>query len=305
MHYTQMKRSVGIAVLFLIGLLVSFIVFIILEKDYLEPRYTFHFVVNDASAVSVGTPLTYSGFTIGMIDEIELLKSGEAQMSFSLSKKDRHWIRKNTELTIKRPLVGSSHIEISPSDASSPILEANAFVKVKLSNDINDIIERLEPIVYKATNIVNNIDKITTYLADEDSDLLQSIQNINRITYKIAHDDSLLTSLTGDRNATQSVIASLAHLAEVLQEVAHISASLDDKIVDPTSATINDLDSIMKDIQSKLRLLHGTVKEIGRYKTQLSQARKKISATIHKSNQVVNRVDTILGGSSDQKVELP
>jgi ABC-type transporter Mla subunit MlaD len=312
MQYREMKRSVGVAVLLLITLVVAFIGFIIKEKGYLEPNFSYYFVVDDASSISRGTPLNYSGFTIGMVQEIILLDSGKAQMSFKLSEKNSRWIRQNTVLRLKRPLIGSTYIEISPMDANASALEPNSFVKVEMSNDINDIIERLEPIVKKATDIMDNIHQITSYLANEDSELLQSIKHINQITHKVASNDALLTSLTGDQNATQSVIESLEHLSQILanlekisQDFVLVSASLDPKIVDPASKAIKDVGRIMKDIRQKLRLLHGTVAQIGKYKKELGDARKKISSTIHKSNKVINQVDSIFGGSSDQKVELP
>lgn len=312
MQYREMKRSVAIAVLSLIFLILGFAVFIIKEKGYFEPNYTYYFIVNDASSIKRGTPLNYSGFTIGVIKKIELLDSGQAQMSFELNEKNRRWIRNNTVLTIKRPLIGTSYIEISRIDPNIALLEPNSFVMVDMSNDINDIIERLEPVVNKATTILDNIEKITSYLASKDSALFKSIENLNQITHKIAQNDSLLTSLTGDRNATQNIIASLDHLNEILrnvetisQDFAKISGSLDPKIIDPSSKAIGDVGKIMQDIRHKLRLLHGTISEIGKYKKELGDARKKISSTINKSNKVMNRVDSLLGGTNNQKVELP
>ncbi|MBN2824962.1 MAG: MCE family protein, partial [Campylobacterales bacterium] len=254
MQYTEMKRSVGIAVLLLITLVLSFVIFIVKEKGYLEPRYTYHFIVDDASSLQVNTPLNYSGFTISMIQDIELLQSGKAQMSFELTEKNRHWIRQNTVLTIKRPLIGSPYIEISPIDPNSPILEATEGVlNVKLSNDINDIIERLEPVVNKAVDILDNLDKIMAMLANEESELVQSIQNINTITRKFANNDALLTSITGDKNATKNVIDAMDNLGNILENVekitydfAQISGSLDSDIVQPSSNVLHDMEKIMK-----------------------------------------------------------
>jgi len=312
MQYTEMKRSVGVAILLLITLVIAFIGFIVKEKGYLEPSHSYHFIVDDASSLSRGTPLNYSGFTVALINDIKLLESGKAQMSFELSQRNQRWIRDNTVLTVKRPLIGSSYIVISPIDMNASILQPNGFLKVDMSNDINDIIERLEPIVQKATHTIDNITKITDYLADDKSDLIQSIHNINQITYKLANNDSLLTSLTGDSNATQNFIISLNHLSKILtnlekisQDFATISGSLDPKIITPSSHAIKDVGRIMKDIRGKLRLLHGTIKEVGRYKHELKNIRHEISSGIHKSNKIINKVDRILGGNSNQKVELP
>ncbi len=313
MQYTQMKRSVGVAVLLLITLVVVFVGFIAKEKGYLEPRHTYHFIVDDASALKVNTPLNYSGFTISSIQNIELLESGKAQMSFELTHKNRHWIRHNTILTIKRPLIGSPYIEISPIDAQSPILEStDGALNVKLSNDINDIIDRLEPVVNKAIDILDNLDKIMEMLASEQSDLVQSIHNINTITQKFSNNEALLTSMTGDENATQNIIEALGSLNTILHNVekithefAKMSTTLEGDIVKPSAYVLRDTQKITQDIRHKLYKLDGTVEEIGKYKHELGDMRKKISSTIHKSNQIINRVDVFTGGNNAQKVELP
>ncbi len=306
-----MKRAVGLAMVALVLLVLFSLVFIISEKRYFEPRVSYYFIVDDASELSVGTPLNYSGLAVGMIDTIELTDTGRARMSFSLTEANRKWITEETVLTVKRPLIGSTYIEISPIGKAA-LLSPERPIEVKMSDDINDIIERLEPVVKKATTVLDNFETITNYLVSEDSELVSGLKNFNAITGKLAQSDSFLTSLTGDANATKNFINAINRLSVILDNIEKISRDLsqmsgtfEQKIIDPGSQTIRDIDAIMKDIRSKLTILHGLVEEIGGSKREFRLIKREISVGIQKTNKIINKIDRTLGTTPKSKVELP
>lgn len=304
MQYNKMKLSVGIFVLTLF-ITVSTLLYTVLEnKGTFDKRYKYHFTTDSAAFFSVGMPLKFSGFDIGVIDNISLKDDGTVNMTFSVSQKNRRWLTQGSVLMTIKPLIGSPHIEIY-SAIDNKLLETNSELIMLESDDINDMISKLEPAIEKIIKIINNVDAITTYIAKEDSDLMLTLQNIKKFTAKLSNSDSLLTSITGDKDSTQSIVTSLKSLELIMKDIKNITSSLDKDVVSPSSSAIKELDGIMKDIKQKLDALDSTVKVVGEYDKDLLELKEQISVSVQKSNQIMDKVDSLMQDETKREVVLP
>ncbi len=311
MQYNKMRLAVGLFIITLFLVLVGSIFFLLKEKGVFDKRYTYHFTTDSAEYFSVGMPLKFSGFNIGVIDDISLKDDGSVYMSFSVSQKNRRWLSQGSILIIIKPLLGSPHIELYTS-ADSPLLDDGAILTILLSDNINDLIIKLQPAVQKAVNILNSIDKITTYLTSENSELKQILKNLNKFSAKLANNDSLLTSATGDKASTQNIIKSINETAEIMKDikkitadVSRITASLKQDIVTPASSSIKEIDLIMKDINAKLKTINPTVEAIGSYDTELIELKEQLSVGVQKSNQIMDKIDSLMQDEKSSEVLLP
>jgi len=306
-----MKLAVGIFVLTLFITVSSSLYLVLEEKGTFEKRYSFHFNTDSASSFNVGMPMKFSGFNIGVIDKIALKDDGTVFMTFSVSEVNRKWIAKDSVLMIKKPLIGSPHIELYSAIGNEP-LPSGSTLMLLMSDDINDMISKLEPVVDKIINIINSIDTIAYNLAKDDSDLAQTLENLQIFSAKLAKSDSLLTSVTGDKESTQSLIASLNETTNIMQELYQISkdiskltGSLDSDIMNPASSAIKELEAIMKDVKQKLESLDGTVKAVGSYESDLVDLKEEISVGLQKTNQVLDKVDSLMQDEEKSEVSLP
>ncbi len=311
MQYNKMRFSVGVFVLTLFIFIFTFLYFVLEEKGTFNKRYNYHFHTNSASSFNIGMPLKFSGFNIGTLDDIKLLNDGSVYMTFSVDEKNRKWIAIGSVLILKKPLIGSPHIEIY-SNLDSLVLKEGSTLEILMSDDINDMIEKLEPIVEKATNIITNIDILTASFADKDSDFMKTLKNLNKFTVNLANQKSLLTAITGDSASTKTIINSLNETIKIIKniklisdEITKITLSLNSKIINPTSSSISEVEGIMKDIKSKLEVLNGTVKSVGSYDNDLIQLKEQISVGLQKSNQIMDKVDSIMQNDDNSEVMLP
>ena len=311
MQYDKMKLSVGIFVLTLFLAISTFLYLLLDEKGTFDKRYNYHFNSSSASSFSIGMPLKLSGFTIGVIDDIEPKDDGTVFLTFSISQQNQKWIAEGSVLNVKKPLIGSPHIEVY-SAIGNDILKAGSTMEIYMSDDINDMIAKLEPAVEKIINIISSVDKITTYIARKDSELMKTLVNVEKFSANLIKNDSLLTTVMGDKKATQSLINSIGTTSKIIEDVHKISqdiqkitSSLDSKIVDPTASTIKELQTIMKDVKQKLDALDSTVKTVGGFDKDLVQLKEQISVGIHKSNQIMDKVDAIMQDEKATEVVLP
>jgi len=61
----------------------------------------------------------------------------------------------------------------------------------------------------------------------------------------------------------------------------------------------------MKDVKRKLDMIDGTVESIGSSHQDIENMKETLRVAIEKSNQVLNKVDAILGDEKSAEVKLP
>jgi enoyl-[acyl-carrier-protein] reductase (NADH) len=122
---------------------------------------------------------------------------------------------------------------------------------------------------------------------------------------KLAHDDSLLTSLTGDKQASKSIISSLKQTDKIMKDIQKVTATLHRDIIEPSSSAVKDLDYILKDVKKKLNALDATVNAIGSYDKDLIHLKEQISAGLEKSNQIMDKIDSVMQNEKSSEVTLP
>lgn len=311
MQYEKMKLAVGLFVSVLFLTIFASLYLLLNEKGTFDKRYSYHFSTDSASSFNVGMPLKFSGFNIGIIDDIALRDDGTVLMTFSVTSKYRKWIAKDSVLMIKKPLIGSPHIELY-STKGNEILKEGSSLTILMSDDINDMISKFEPAVNKLINIVNSIDIITSKMSKDDSNLNKTMENIEIFSGNLARDNSLLTTVTGDNASTKNLIKTINSTAQIVSEVDKISrdisaitAKLDANIVAPASVSAKELENILKDVKQKLDALDSTVKTVGSYDKDLVELKEQISVGINKSNQIMDRVDGILQNKKKSEIKLP
>lgn len=306
-----MKFAVGLFVLTLFIAIGTFLYLLLEEKGTFEKRYSYYFETTSASSFSAGMPLKFSGFNIGVIDDIRLKDDGSVIMRFSVTQEHRKWIAQDSVLMIKKPLIGSAHIELYSAIGNEP-LEEGSQLMLLMSDDINDMVTKLEPAVDNAIKIIDNIQNITAALAAKDSPLFKTLHNVEHISAKLANDDSLLTSALGDKEATKSIITSLHSLKNIMQDINSITtqvntitSTLNTKLIDPSSHALGELGIMLEDINQKLKALDSTVRSVGEFDDELIEIKEQISVGLEKSNQMMSKLDAILQDSSKSEVILP
>jgi phospholipid/cholesterol/gamma-HCH transport system substrate-binding protein len=311
MPYNKMKLAVGFFVISLITALSIFFYLILKEKGAFEKRFSYDFYAKSAAPFKIGMPLQFSGFDIGMIDNIQLANDGNVHLTFSVSKENSKWICKDSMLMLVKPLIGSPHIDVI-TVVGNPPLQPNTTLQLVESDDINDMISRLQPAITKMIDIINNIDIISTKFSQDDGALSQSMKNIEIVTGRLAQNRSLLTSITGDQGSTDALIGSLNETHKTMKQVHDISdkldvllSGLDSKMIKPSTDLLTNINIIMLDVQKKLKTLDGTVNAVGGYDKDLVSIKEQIQVGLDKTNKVMDKVDTLLNPNKKNEIILP
>lgn len=299
-----MKYYVGTFVIIFFLAITIFGYLILEEKGVFEKRYSFNFHAKSATSMSVGMPIKFSGFAIGEIDAISLLDDGSVKVNFSVNAKNKKWISNDSTLTLTKPLIGSAYLKLH-SHRGNAQLPAGSTLPFTITDDINDIITKLQPTIEQIIRIIANIDILTTELTRPDSHFKNTIANFDILSTKLLKSDSLLTSITGDKNATIATINSIKTLNIILNDIAKTTADMNATLIAPTSKTIIELHDILKDLHQKLYKLDPLITSIGESNNSIEIIKNQLEVGIAKSNQLLDKVDAVLLDKRSQKVKLP
>lgn len=301
---SKIKFGVGLFVLLLFINILGIGYYILISKGFFDVKDSYNFNSYSAEPFKIGMPVKVSGFEIGKVDKIALLKDGNVKIFFSISKENKRWMMQNSIIMIRKPLIGATQIILYPSVGTSA-LETGATLETYESDDINEMIYKLQPIVEKLENIVTSVDKITSYMAKDDSELVKIVKNLEEFTTTLNENKSVLTTITGDQNATNSLIDTLNNLPSLINNFNRLSVDINKQIVPELSEFIKDLQNIAKDVQSKLKSLDGIVNSVSGYDTEIESLKNDIKTAVIKSNQILEKVDSFLPDDSKEEILLP
>ncbi|QOP40275.1 MlaD family protein [Sulfurimonas marina] len=304
MRYENMKLSVGIFVLVLVFSLSGFTYFLLDAKGVFEKQYRYYFVTESAAFFTIGMPLKFSGFAIGNIDDIELKDDGDVLIHFAVTNENRKWINRYTHLMLKKPLIGSAHIEVYAT-SEKEYLEVDSRLPIVITDDINDLVTKFEPVVERLLHIIENIETMTNELSKGDSSFNKTIKNLELFSEKLAKNDALLTTVTGDKKATQAMIDSVNELNQILQNINGATKDLKRDIIEPTSLSIKEFYNILNDVNKKLKTLEPLIQNMGESGSDIKVMRQSIKHTIEKTDALMEKIDTLLQDQSKNEVELP
>lgn len=302
-----MKFYVGIFVSLVIVSIAALFYIIMDKKGYFEDYATFYFKTNDASTFFVGMPVNYSGFQIGTITQLELTQKGDVKVSFKIKESDHKWICQNSFLMLEKPLIGAPMVAVQTT-VGNPKLEPGKELKFVIRDDINDIIVNVQPTIDELQQVIHSVNTLTA----KEGALQKSIENIERFTAKLAGDQPLLTTATGDPEATRALNTSLRQSTKILDDVHSLSweidrllKSLQEQVITPTGASMKVTNEILIDIKKKLNTLDNAVAAIGASDKDLLLLKKELHINLDKTHQLLEKVDAIMSDKSSDKVVLP
>ena len=102
----------------IVTLVCSFFLYVMYARGVFEPTQRLVLVSDDSEGVNVGMDLTFSGFPIGRVRQIELSPDGKARIVIDVPHKDAHWLRTTSIFTMERGMVGDTRIRAFSSGGS-------------------------------------------------------------------------------------------------------------------------------------------------------------------------------------------
>ena len=295
----------AVILLVLLGLLIAaFVLYVMYARGVFEPTQRLTLVAEDSSGVIPGMDMTFAGFPIGRVRQVDLGDDGKVQITVDVQSKDAKWLRASSVFTLESSIVGETRLRAYTGVLTDAPLPPNS-TRTVLRGDATAEIPR---IVATARALLENLETMTA----SGSDVNASLANLSAVTGRMSGRYGVLGgALGGDEEAKK--------LMEALDRVNAILAKADQRVfgkagvMDDTQAAIRQLDVVLQDASSTLKKVDAVLVEaqaVGantREATEdLGALRGEVDASLRKVNRLVEEINRKWPfARSSQEIKLP
>jgi phospholipid/cholesterol/gamma-HCH transport system substrate-binding protein len=279
-----------VILLVFLGLMIcGFVFYVMYARGVFEPTQRLTLVADDSTGVIPGMDMTFAGFPIGRVRQVELADTGKVNILVDVQSKDAKWLRASSVFTLESSIVGETRLRAYTGVLTDAPLPAGS-TRTVLRGDATAEIPR---IVATARGLLENLETMTS----SGSDVNTSLSNLSAVTGRMSGRYGVLGgALGGDEEAKK--------LMEALDRVNLILAKADQRVfgqagvMDDAQAAVRQLDVVLKDASATLKKVDAVLVEaqaVGantREATEdLSALRGDVDASLRKVNRLVEEIN--------------
>jgi phospholipid/cholesterol/gamma-HCH transport system substrate-binding protein len=288
-----------------LGVLISaFIGYVMHARGVFEPTQRLVLLADDSTGVIPGMDMTFAGFPIGRVSQVELGNDGKVRILVDVHRKDAKWLRTSSVFTLESSIVGETRLRAFTGLLNDPPLPPGA-VRTVLRGDATAEIPR---IVATARSLLENLETMTA----TGSDINESLSNISEVSERMSGPGGVLGGvLGGDQEARK--------LREALDRINSLLGKTEQRVygkngvMDDTQAAVRQLSVVLRDASATLRKVDAVLVEaqaVGantRAATEdLGALRSEVDASLRKVNRMVDEINRKWPfARSPQEIKLP
>jgi phospholipid/cholesterol/gamma-HCH transport system substrate-binding protein len=280
----------AVILLVLLGVMIcGFVFYVMYARGVFEPTQRLTLVADDSTGVIPGMDMTFAGFPIGRVRQVELADTGKVNILVDVQSKDAKWLRASSVFTLESSIVGETRLRAYTGVLTDAPLPAGS-TRTVLRGDATAEIPR---IVATARGLLENLETMTS----SGSDVNTSLSNLSAVTGRMSGRYGVLGgALGGDEEAKK--------LMEALDRVNLILAKADQRVfgqagvMDDAQTAVRQLDVVLKDASATLKKVDAVLVEaqaVGantREATEdLSALRGDVDASLRKVNRLVEEIN--------------
>jgi len=267
----------------------GFVFYVMYARGVFEPTQRLTLVADDSTGVIPGMDMTFAGFPIGRVRQVELADTGKVNILVDVQSKDAKWLRASSVFTLESSIVGETRLRAYTGVLTDAPLPAGS-TRTVLRGDATAEIPR---IVATARGLLENLETMTS----SGSDVNTSLSNLSAVTGRMSGRYGVLGgALGGDEEAKK--------LMEALDRVNLILTKADQRVfgqagvMDDAQTAVRQLDVVLKDASATLKKVDAVLVEaqaVGantREATEdLSALRGDVDASLRKVNRLVEEIN--------------
>jgi phospholipid/cholesterol/gamma-HCH transport system substrate-binding protein len=299
--HVEAKAAILLA---LIGaLIVAFVLYVMYARGVFEPTQRLILETDNSEGVAPGMDLSFAGFPIGRVTQVELAADGKVHILIDVPRKDAKWLRVSSVFTLERSVVGQTALRAFSGILTDPPLPANA-VRPVLRGDVSEEIPRM---VANARELLENLVNITSPGSHVDT----TLTNLDTISGRMAGRYGVLGGALGGDDEAKKML-------QTLDRVNALIAKADQRVfgkqgvVDDTQAAIRQLNGLLVDARTTLQKVDAVLVEAqgvaanARSATNdLGTLRGEVEASLRKVNHLVDEINRKWPFAHDTEIKLP
>ncbi|MDB5743682.1 MAG: Mammalian cell entry related domain protein [Polaromonas sp.] len=306
----HLELKARLLMLFMLLLVCGSALYVLYARGAFEQTQRLVLMAEDSEGVVVGMDLTFSGFPIGRVRNIELAEDGKARILVDVAAKDAHWLRTSSVFTLVKGLVGGPNIRAYTGLLNDPPLPEGA-VRTVLQGDASAEIPK---VIAAAKDLIENLNSLTGSSGSVGS----SLANLQVLTGRLNGPGGVLTVLLGSESEARKFYATLDRTNSLLGRLDGIAAKADtqvfgDKGVLPeTRATVMQLNAMLGEARTSLKKVDAILVDAQAVASSAKDAtsdlgalRGEVEASLRKVEGLVNEINRKWPFARDAEMKLP
>jgi len=313
----KVEFKVGLFIIVATLLIIASVGYVAFKKGVFSKVYTYTLSSNTAENLTEGMPVVFWGFNIGQVSSMELTEKG-VLIHIKIPERNNRVIRANSKFVLDKPILGTSRIIVTTDNLNDPPLSPKVFPEITVSNDINELIKKVQPIAEKLDRIAASVATLTANLADPQGEVSRILKNVETVTAHFSKKESLLEMAVGTKESVKSIqdILSNVHgltvrLDGILKRVDTLAGKSDEEIYG-RDGVFPLVRNILRDLLAKLAKIDATLDNINQVSVEavdstkdLKILRNSLDETVTAIGTLVDQLDRIIPFQDKPEIKLP
>lgn len=279
-----------ILLILMMSLIAAFLLYVMYARGVFDATQRLVLVAEDSEGVIPGMDLTFAGFAVGRVNQVELAPDGKARILIDVPRRDAKWLRVTSVFTLERGMVGDTKIKAYSGILTDPPLPDGA-TRMVLRGDTSAEIPRL---VASARALLENLDNMTR----SDSSLNASLADIKVATGRFAGKYGLLGGALGSDEEARKLMLTLdrvnALLANADRRVFGKSGLADESqaavaqlhvVLNDASATLKKADAVLVEAQGVAANAKVATNDLGALRAEVDSSLRKVTRLVDEINR--------------------
>jgi phospholipid/cholesterol/gamma-HCH transport system substrate-binding protein len=306
----NLEFKARLLMVFMLVLVCCSALFVLYARGAFDHTQRLVLVADDSEGVAIGMDITFSGFPIGRVHNIELAENGKVHILVDVVSKDAHWLRTSSIFTLVRGVVGSPNIRAYTGVLEDPPLPDGA-VRTVLQGDVSAEIPK---VIASVRELLDNLNGLTA----SGGSVGASLGNLRTLTERLNGPGGAMTVLLGNEQDAKKVAATLDRTHALLIKIDSMAAKADtqvfgDKGVLPeTRATIVQLNTLLGESRDSLKKVDAVLQDAQAISASargatadLGALRADVDANLRKIEGLVNEINRKWPFARNTEIQLP
>lgn len=318
----ELKVGLLLAATFL--LVVGFLIYVLYARGVFQPTQELILVAEDAEGVTIGMPLTFSGFPIGQVKRLDLTDDGKVRIHVAVPVKDARWLRTSSQFTLERSLLGAAKIRAFSTMLSDPPLPDGAERQLITGDAAQDI----PVIMARVKGILSNVEAMTA----QDSSINRTLAHFDTLTDRMTGDYGVLEGVLGGPDKARKVVDALDRANSLLASLNGVSLRVDQTlakadqrifgqggVMDQADRSLTQINAILTEVRDRLEQaeailmaaegaatnVNAITADIKGATTDLVILRTEVDDSITKVNHLIDEINRKWPFRRDVELKLP
>lgn len=280
MEYRRHEIGAGLVVVIAVALLAGMVTLSSNIQDLFRPKKLVRVKFEEVEGVERGTPVMQAGRVMGKIADIEVEREKGNVIMLTLKVLEETIVKRDSEVSIKSPLVGERYVEIGLGSAASPPLMEGDILEGKESLKMDELTDTIVNVVEDIKSITMDIKKITGDPAFQ-KNITDTVENIQNASARI--------NAIVKRNSP-NIESSLKDLKEITGEL---------------NSTVEDMNRLMAENRANI---HSAIQNLrdtpGQLMEQVELIQKSLSGPVNENREDIKKIIDNLEKISQNLVEM-